>query len=115
MQKRSVGLSIVLSIITCGIYGLYWQYMIANDVNTVSGHTSDTSGGFVILFSILTCGIYNLYWLYQCGVKLDETAENHGGSKKQSALLYLILGIFGLSIISIAIIQSELNNYITEN
>lgn len=115
MQKRSIGLSIVLSIITCGIYGLYWQYMIANDVNTVSGHTSDTSGGFVILFSILTCGIYNLYWLYQCGVKLDETAEKRGESKKQSALLFLLLGIFGLSIVSIAIIQSELNNYITEN
>lgn len=33
MPRRSIALYIVLSIITCGLFSLYWQAQIANDVN----------------------------------------------------------------------------------
>ena len=28
MKYRSVGMCVVLSIITCGIYGIYWYYCL---------------------------------------------------------------------------------------
>ena len=74
IQKRSIGVSILLSIVTCGIYGYYWLACMANDTNRVSGHNGDTSGGMVVLLSIVTCNIYHIYWMYTAGSKI-ETEE----------------------------------------
>lgn len=44
IKYRSIPLCIVLSVITCGIYALYWFVCIADDANAVA-NKSDTSGG----------------------------------------------------------------------
>ena len=36
MKQRSVGIAILLSIITCGIYGIYWLIMLNDETNYVS-------------------------------------------------------------------------------
>lgn len=41
MKQRSVGIAILLSIITCGIYGIYWLIMLNDETNYVSGHQQD--------------------------------------------------------------------------
>ena len=48
MKQRSVGIAILLSIITCGIYGIYWMICLVNELNTASDRPGDTSGGVVI-------------------------------------------------------------------
>ena len=54
--KRSIALCIILSIVTCGIYGIYWFICVTNDTNVVSGHASDgTSGGVAFILSVITC------------------------------------------------------------
>ena len=62
MKNRNIALAIVFSIITCGIYGIYWFVVLTNDMNSLS--TSDgfeTSGGMALLFTIITCGIYGFF------------------------------------------------------
>lgn len=107
VQERNIALSIVLSVVTCGIYGLYWFVCITNDVNTVS-EEQGTSGGMAVLFTIITCGIYGLYWAYKCGDKLDTAKQKRGIPASNGGILYLILFMFG-GIIAYALIQSELN------
>ena len=34
IAARSIPMAIILSIITCGIYGIYWMYCLVNDLNT---------------------------------------------------------------------------------
>ena len=63
-ENRSIALYIVLTIITCGIFGLYWLVVLNNDVNTVSREQNPMSGGVVVLLTIVTCGIYGYYWSY---------------------------------------------------
>lgn len=109
-QPRSVGLCIVLSIITCGIYGIYWLYCIHEDVQEVCGYPMSVSGGMVIVLSIVTCGIYGYYWNYKMGQFLDAAKGAPGGS---SGVLYLVLSIFGLDIVALALMQSELNRFTT--
>ena len=101
MKQRSVGIAILLSIITCGIYGIYWLIMLNDETNYVSGHQQDgTSGGVVFLLTLVTCGIEKLNEAkMQRGIMVDSSAS----------VLYLILSIFGLSIVSYALMQSELN------
>ncbi len=109
-QPRSVGMCIVLSIITCGIYGIYWLYCIHEDVQIVCDHPMSVSGGMVIVLSIVTCGIYGIYWAYKMGQFLDAAKGVPGGS---SGFVYLLLSIFGLSIVALALMQSELNRFTT--
>ncbi len=115
IQRRNIGLYIILSIITCGIFSLYWMYTLAEDLNTASQEPG-TSGGLVILFSIITCGIYSFYWLYKAGekIKIAQIKRNNPYPNDQG-VTFLILAVFGLSIVSYAIIQSELNKLANVN
>lgn len=113
IQNRSIGMCILLSIVTCGIYLYYWLYCMAEDLNTASG-TQDTTGGMVVLLSIVTCSIYLWYWLYKSGEKVDIIRARRGIPSSNSSIVYLLLGIFGLSIVSLALIQSELNAIATQ-
>lgn len=110
ITSRSIPMAIVLSIITCGIYGIYWLYCMVNDLNTASGRENDTSGGMVILFSIITCGIYSLVWNYSAGAKVGDIQEFDGRPRDgYLGVLYLLLSLFGFSIVNMALIQNELN------
>lgn len=111
VERRNIALCIILSIITCGIYGWYWLYKLTEDVNALSGDQNATSGGMVILFSILTCNIYQWFWLYKQGDRIDRIKTSRGLPASNSAILYLILGIFGLSVVSWAIMQNEINDF----
>ena len=114
MEQRNVGVCILLSVITCGLYGLYWFVRLCDDVNVLSGDYK-TSGGIACLLSVVTCGIYGLYTMYTWGDRIDDVTESRGMARKSNAIVYLILGIFGFGIISYALCQNEINNLNTGN
>ena len=105
VAPRSIPVAIILSIVTCGIYLLYWMYMINNEINDLAQDPMAPSGGIVILLSIVTCGIYTWYWYYKMGEKCDYITQSHSSSN----VIFLLLGIFGLGIVSIALMQDAVN------
>jgi len=107
-KERSIALAIVFTIITCGIYGLYWMYKMNEEVNELAGETNYTSGGLVILLWIVTCNIYGWYWYYKMGEKVDQLKKSDSNK-----ILFIVLAIFGLSIINLAIMQDTVNKEIT--
>lgn len=108
IKERNIAVCIILSIVTCGIYGIIWFISLNDDANTVSGDFK-TSGGLAFVLSLVTCGIYMLYWMYNQGSKIDAAKQNRGIPSSNSGVLYLILAILGLSIVSYALMQNELN------
>ena len=110
IKERNIALSIIFSIITCGIYGVYWFVCLTDDVNEVSGDHS-TSGILAFVLTIVTCGIYGLYWAYKMGDKLDIAKQNRGIPASNGGVLYLIVFMFG-GIIAYALIQNELNKFV---
>lgn len=63
-----------------------------------------------IVLSIVTCGIYGFYWAYRMGKALEQGQKNAGFEvTNDNSVLYLILQIFGLLIINLAIMQSQMN------
>lgn len=108
INQRNVAVCIVLTLVTCGIYGIYWFICLTDDANTVS-RTDGVSGVLAFILSLITCGIYSLYWLYKQGEKIDDAKTALGATKGSNGILYLILGILGFSIIAYALMQNELN------
>ena len=109
VKRRSIVVCLLLSLITCGIYGLFWLYSLTEDVKVLSGDLRAPTGGVVILLSIITCSIYQWFWLYKQGDRLDRAAQARGLPAGNSGVLYLVLAIFGLSIVSWALMQDKVN------
>lgn len=108
MRERNIAICVILTIITCGIYGLYWMVKMNDEVNTASKQQG-ASGLTVVILSIITCGIYYIYWNFKMGEKtniIKNTDSNH--------LLFIILCICGFSIVNYCIMQDALNKYVRE-
>ncbi len=110
IEKRSIGVAILLSIITCGIYFYFWLYKIADDLYRVNGEES--SAGMDILLSIVTCGIYYIYLSYKLGKLSTRARIRYNLYQKDDSVLFLILAVLGLGVINLCIIQDDLNREI---
>ena len=110
ISKREIVLSIILTFITCGIYGIYWFIVMTDDANKVNNENG-TSGGMAFLFTLLTCGIYSIYWNYKMGQRLYEAGQKHGKAISDNSVLYLVLTFLGLGIVNYCLIQSDLNKF----
>ncbi|OPH53462.1 hypothetical protein BC351_06250 [Paenibacillus ferrarius] len=111
IMQRSLGLAIVLSLITCGIYAIYWFIVLTNDVGKLSGDSSFT-GGKHFLLTLVTCGIWSFVWAYQVGKQIAEVQHQRGYLVTDNSILYLVLNFFGLSIVTYALVQSDVNKLV---
>ena len=108
IESRDLVKCIILSVVTCGIYGIYWFICLTEDVNTISGE-GNTSGIMALVLTLVTCGIYGYYWAYMQGEKIDAAKVARGMESGNNAIIYLVLQIFGLGIVGYALMQNELN------
>ncbi|MDR0920877.1 MAG: DUF4234 domain-containing protein [Lactobacillales bacterium] len=110
-NKKSVPLVILLIIVTCGIYTFYWMYDTTRMLADANDDRS-TNPGLVVVFSIITCGFYTLYWWYKIGgMFVDAQQKRNIRPVVDNKILLLILSVFGFSIVSAGILQSDLNRF----
>ena len=108
---RSIALGIIFSLLTFGIYSLYWQYKQMATLNGWLGRT-DYRFGLWLLLCILTCGIFVLYYEYKMAVGINEIQANSGLPVNNGlAVICVLLAIFGIGIASLAIQQWEINKF----
>ena len=114
MERRDVAISVILSIVTCGIYSIFWVYKIAAGfyANPTQERVNTTPGTTVLLI-IVTCGIYGYYCYYKWGRASVEISARYGRTTEDRGILYLLLSIFGLSIVNDALIQSDFNEWLS--
>lgn len=111
-EKRNIGISIVLCLITCGLYVFYWIYQLNEDIQSLNPDNVYTSSGLVVLLSLVTCGLYNIYWNYKMGEFIREAQIKKGLRETDNSLLFILLYIISLGIVSLAIMQSDINEMI---
>ena len=110
IKNRSIPMCVILTIVTCGIYGIYWFVVMTDETNALAPKNATTSGGKAFLLCLVTLGIYSIYWNYKLGAKVDEMKGVENGN---TAIMYLIIGLIGFSIINHCLAQSELNRRAT--
>jgi len=108
---RNIALDLIFTIITCGIYGLYWQYKQMQALNGWLGRR-DFDFLLWLLLSIITCGIFAMYYEYKMAKGINEIQEqNNLRVAGDLPLICLLLAIFQLVFVSLAIQQLEINKF----
>ena len=110
IKNRNIAMQVILSILTCGIYGLYWFITMTDESNILSDEKT-TSGGMAVLLTLVTCGIYSFYWNYKMGQKLNLAGRKYNKSISDNSVLYLVLSLLSLTIVNYCLIQSDLNKF----
>lgn len=108
IKERNIVTCILLSIVTCGIYGIYWFITLTDDASRANDDPSFT-GVKAFLLTLVTCGIYSIYWNYKIGKEMYEANQKRGIQTSDNSVLYLVLGIFGFGIVTYCLVQNELN------
>lgn len=111
LRQKNIAISVLLTFITCGIYGIFWFVSLTNDAAYLN-ENRNFSGGKAFFFSIITCGIYTIYWNYKMGKELSAARDKKNLPANDNAIVYLILSIIGLGIVSYCIMQSEINEFV---
>ena len=90
--NRGFWLTLLLSIITFGIYGCYLIYAFARETNIACRQDGKKTQGLVVyvLLSIVTFGIYALVW--ECGwiARCNNYLVNHGKPEGLQISTYLL-------------------------
>ena len=108
-HRLEIAWGIILSVLTCGIYNIYWNYRQFNTMNVLLGHHEYDFIKWLLL-TIITCGLYHIYYEYKMGSDLAQILINNGQRDPGNLpLIGLVLSIFGLSVIVDAVFQHELN------
>ncbi len=97
MKNRSVVAVIILSLVTLGIYTLYWLVVTKRELNA-KGANIPTSWLIII-------PLVNIFWLYKYYEGAEQVTD-----KKVNSILMFVLHILVTSLISVAICQNEYNN-----
>lgn len=106
-KKREPVLVLLLSIVTCGIYFYYWLYQITRELGE---YLQNDNNPVLDLLLSLFCFPYCIYWMYRTGKQVSDAQFKSGKLvPADNSVLYVILGIFGLWVVSALIIQSTLN------
>lgn len=114
VKEKSIGLCVVLSLVTCGIYSIYWLYTIAHDLNDLCESQNQEKGaepGLVVILSIVTCGIYLLYYLWKAGKMVSSLTRSNGHHPSDDSIVLMVLSILQLSLVSYCILQSHINGF----
>ena len=110
IREKNIVTCIILSLVTCGIYGIIWFVSITDDMKTMSGDQSLPSGGMAFLLTLVTCGIYGYYWAYKMAKANVMAKSRRGMPADDNTVLYIILQVFGLGIINYCLMQNDLND-----
>ncbi len=112
MKKFNWITVLVLSVVTCGIYGLYAWYVMATSHNTLAEKYSKKKiMGFIpaILIGCVTCGIWLIVWYYQYCKQVAEIAKEKGAKLPLTEEPILMLILMCVPVISIYVLVEDHN------
>jgi hypothetical protein len=108
-HRVDIATGIILSLITCGIYNIYWNYRQFEAMNELLGREEFKFVPWLLL-SIVTCGLYHIYTEYRMGAELYDWLKASGRDANPNLpVMGLVLSCLGLTIIADAIYQHEFN------
>lgn len=93
---------LLLSIVTCGIYGIITYYRIAEDLNTIcTPHDNKKTQNYIVacLLGGITCGIYTIVWMHGMCDRIGENLRARGIAMEFSSSTFWLWNVLGSFIV----------------
>ena len=107
MTRRSVAAVIVLSLITCGIYMLYWIFVTCRDLQKESGRSEFPYLG-IFLLSLFTGNAGGALMGLDADTCINTVKARRGLATENNRVLWTVLGAI-IPIVIVGLIQHEIN------
>ena len=94
---RNMWMLLLLNMLTCGIYALFYWKKVEEDVNTMcAGDGKETMNYWLVfLLGMVTGGIWNWVWLYQVHDRVFAAGKRYGVNTTCTGSTYLLWGLVG--------------------
>ena len=76
-HQIEIATGIVLCLVTCGFYNIYWNYRQFLAMNQLLGREEYKFVPWLLL-SLVTCGLYHIYYEYKMGSDLYNWLKENG-------------------------------------
>ncbi len=92
-ETRNPVTIIILTLVTCGLYGLYWFYLVSKEINAALGEERIQ---FVLYFLVgILCFPLIFVGMYKIDDALVELQSRVGIQGKSNFVLWIILSFLG--------------------
>ncbi len=108
LTNRSVVAVILLTVVTCGIYGLYWVYDTMNSLEQTTGQQSSVNAIACLLLCIFVAPVGFILFGMGADEQINMIKAQRGIPTKDNKVMYMILGFF-LPIVLLPMVQDEIN------
>jgi hypothetical protein len=109
-ERREIVMTLLLLVLTCGLYGFVLLYKMGDEINRHSGR-NELNPGMDLLLTFLTCGFWSWYVMYRYPKALQDLIMEEGGPTTDLVLPCLLFAIFGMGLVSFLVLQGELNKH----
>ena len=105
----NIPLYLIVTILTCGIFNLYWNFRQMESCNALLDRREFRFWAWLLL-TILTCGIYHIFYQYKMGAAIVEIQHKINRVLfDKLPVISVLVTIFGLSVVVDCIHQHEIN------
>jgi hypothetical protein len=95
MTRRDPAMVLIFTYLSCGLYGLYWQYATTEELARASGRS--LNAGLDLVLTLVTCGLYSFYVYYRNADIIHAVLTERGivhENKTQTVLLLILASFF---------------------
>ena len=102
IKQRDMVKFVILSLLTAGIYPLYFYYKLSMDINAVCKGDGKESESYLVAvaLSAITLGAYKVYWVYKLAQRLHVNAPRYDFKMVQTGKDIAVLDAFSAGSIS---------------
>lgn len=113
LQERNPVTLILLSLVTCGAYSVYWLYCTTRELR--DGLDQPNLNPMVdVVLSVVTCGLWSIYAHYRNAALLHRALSRYEPGARDQSVIVLILDVAAIVtvvtwLIALFILQDEHN------
>jgi hypothetical protein len=99
---------ILLSVVTCGIYYIYWSYQTNEEIKRLSGNVEEISTAMIILGCL--CAPLGWYNWYKWDKSLQSVAQTSTETYSTNFIIWIVLSI--LAGVGVLMMEYQVQDYI---
>lgn len=106
LTKRSVATVVILTIVTCGIYGIYWYWVAIHELDAAGKSSNiDPTIQFILMFLPY---VGSIMFGMNADANINSIKQQRGIPTEDNKVLWIVLFII-IPVVGIGLVQDSIN------